>query len=228
MGLKHDRQQMAQFLFFHKMRLRARISLVSKTRRIKLFQELCIEAQACVRCPAMTERTAVLSELNGTIQPKVFFIAEAPGRQGADRTRKPFYGDKSGENFERLLASIKLTRDQIFITNAVMCSPRSATDANRKPTKSEMKNCSDFLRRQIELINPKVIATLGAVALDAIKLVEPHEFSLRNVGEVLPWNKRALVPLFHPSPQVLASHRRMNQQLEDFEILRSVLRTSPE
>ncbi len=176
----------------------------------------------------MTERTAVLSELNGTIQPKVFFIAEAPGRQGADRTRKPFYGDKSGENFERLLASIKLTRDQIFITNAVMCSPRSATDANRKPTKSEMKNCSDFLRRQIELINPKVIATLGAVALDAIKLVEPHEFSLRNVGEVLPWNKRALVPLFHPSPQVLASHRRMNQQLEDFEILRSVLRTSPE
>src|SRR6266498_692380 len=92
------------------------------------------------------------------------FIAEAPGRNGADRTRIPFHGDTSGRNFESLLASIELTRDEIFITNAVLCSPRKPSGANDKPARSEIRNCSDFLRRQIELINPPVVATLGAVA----------------------------------------------------------------
>jgi uracil-DNA glycosylase family 4 len=192
----------------------------------KVFRKLCAEAHACVVCPDLAKRKAVLGPLNGSINPKVLFIAEAPGRQGADRTRRPFYGDKSGENFDRLLDSIKLSREQIFITNAVMCSPRTATDANRKPTKSEMKNCSNFLRRQIELINPRLIATLGSVALEALKLVEYHQYSLKNVGEILRWNDRLLVPLFHPSPQVIASHRRIEQQLEDFKSLARALRKS--
>src|SRR4051812_17781241 len=98
-----------------------------------LFHKLCSEAQACRICPELADKTAVLSKLNGSIVPKVFFIAEAPGRQGADRTRRPFYGDKSGANFQQLLDSVGLTREEIFITNAVMCSPRTATDANRKP-----------------------------------------------------------------------------------------------
>ena len=188
------------------------------------FKKLCIEAQACKICPNLADKTAVLSGLNGSIDPKVFFIAEAPGRQGADRTRRPFYGDKSGENLQRLLDSIGLTRDKIFITNAVMCSPRTATDANRKPTKTEINNCSSFLRRQIELISPRVIATLGSVALEAIKAIEYHEFKLKtDAASVLDWYGAKLVPLYHPSPQVIASHRRMDQQLEDFEILKELL-----
>lgn len=189
-----------------------------------LFHKLCDEARACRICPDLADKTAVLSKLNGSINPKVFFIAEAPGRQGADRTRRPFYGDKSGENFQRLLESIGLTREEIFITNAVMCSPRSATDANRKPTKAEINNCSSFLRRQIELIRPAIIATLGSVALDALKAIEYHEFKLKTVAaNVLDWYEIKLVPLYHPSPQVIASHRRMDQQLDDFKVLQSVL-----
>ncbi|HEX8737019.1 MAG TPA: uracil-DNA glycosylase [Pyrinomonadaceae bacterium] len=168
----------------------------------------------------MTERTAVLSELNGSLQPKVFFLAEAPGRQGGNRTRKPFSGDKSGANFQVLLDSIQLKREEIFITNSALCNPHTATGANRKPTKTEIKNCSGFLQKTIEIINPKIIVTLGGVALEALKLIEYHQFTLRlNAAEILAWNARILLPLYHPSPQVIASHRRMNEQLADFQIL---------
>jgi len=194
------------------------------TSRQDLFRNLCAAARSCRVCPNLADKTAVLSDLNGSINPKVLFIAEAPGRQGADRTRRPFYGDKSGENFQRLLDSIDLTREEIFITNAVMCSPRTATDANRKPTKAEINNCSSFLRRQIELIQPRVIATLGSVALEALKAIEYHEFKLKtDAARILDWYRVKLVPLYHPSPQVIASHRRMDQQLEDFRALQSLL-----
>jgi uracil-DNA glycosylase family 4 len=132
----------------------------------------------------------------------LFFIAEAPGRQGADRTRVPFSGDKSGANFRVLLESIGLERKDIFVTNAVMCSPRTATDANRKPTKTEIKNCSSFLRRQIELIQPKIVVTIGGVALEALKTIAYHEFTLKtHAAKILDWNNRTLVPLYHPSPK---------------------------
>ncbi|MGB7068921.1 MAG: uracil-DNA glycosylase [Pyrinomonadaceae bacterium] len=188
--------------------------------RSLLFKALCSEARECRICPALAERTAVLSDLNGSLSPKVFFIAEAPGRQGADRTRRPFYGDRSGENFQVLLDSIGLTRDEIFITNSVMCSPRTATDANRKPTSVEIANCSMFLKRQVELIEPLVVATLGSVALEAIKSIEYHQFKLKyHAGRVLNWNGRKLVPLYHPSPQVIAAQRGLETQMRHFGAL---------
>lgn len=173
----------------------------------------------------MQDKTAVLSELNGNLNPKVFFIAEAPGRQGADRTRKPFSGDKSGANFQILLDSIGLKREEIFITNAVLCSPRSATGANRKPHRAEIKNCSDFLRRTINLINPKIIATIGGVSLEALKAIEKHEFTLKtDVAKILNWNGRILVPLYHPSPQVIITVRNLKQQIRDFQVLQKAIK----
>lgn len=184
------------------------------------FHKLCREAQNCRKCPDLTERTAVLSELNGNLQPKVFFLAEAPGRQGGNRTRKPFSGDKSGANFQVLLDSIGLKREEIFITNSALCNPHTLTGANRKPTRAEIKNCSAFLRKTIEIINPKIIVTLGTVALEALKMIEYHQFTLKlEAAKILDWNGRILLPLYHPSPQVIASHRRMHEQLADFKIL---------
>lgn len=163
---------------------------------------------------------AVLGPLNGSIHPRLMFIGEAPGRQGADRTRIPFHGDKSGEHFEALLASIQLTRPEIFITSSVLCSPRKPSGANDRPKKAEIRNCSGFLRRQIELLNPPVIATLGAVALEALKLIEPHNFELRHhAAEILQWNGRLLVPLYHPSPQVIITVRTLDQQKQDYKTL---------
>ncbi|MCW5957345.1 MAG: uracil-DNA glycosylase [Pyrinomonadaceae bacterium] len=172
----------------------------------------------------MADKTAVLSDLNGTLHPKVMFIAEAPGRQGADRTRRPFYGDNSGKNFQTLLDSIGLRREEIFITNAVMCSPRTVTDANRKPTRIEIKNCSSYLKRTIELIDPLVIATLGSVALDAIKAVEPHDLKLKDdAGLPVGWCGRRLIPLYHPSPQVIAAQRGLDLQLRHFKTLSELI-----
>src|ERR1051325_2165993 len=97
----------------------------------KEFARLIAEAAACVRCPGMCERAAVLSELNGSVYSGVMFIGEAPGRKGADRTHVPFSGDQSGRNFDRFLASVGLARAEVFITSAALCNPRTATGANR-------------------------------------------------------------------------------------------------
>ncbi len=192
--------------------------------KLKKFLSLCVEAEVCQICPDLADKKAVLSELNGNINPKVLFIAEAPGRQGADRTRRPFYGDKSGETFQKFLDSIDLKRDDIFITNSVMCSPRKESGANRNPKKSEIKNCSVFLKKQLDLIKPKVIVTLGSVALEALKIIEYHQISLKSdIGKVFDWNGLKLVPLYHPSPQVIASHRRFAEQLEDFQVLKEAI-----
>jgi DNA polymerase len=202
--------------------------MIDRQFRDQLFDRLADEAATCVICERMRERKAVLSRLNGALTPRVMFIAEAPGRNGADRTRIPFHGDTSGRNFESLLASIELTRDEIFITNAVLCSPRKPSGANDKPTRSETRNCSAFLRRQIELINPPVVATLGAVALDALKLIEAHDYQLREAtARIMRWNGRLLVPLYHPSPQVIITVRTLEEQKRDFRsILRAIKRST--
>lgn len=191
-----------------------------KNSRTKLFQELSAEAAECTRCPAMCGRSAVLSELNGSPEARIMFIGEAPGRKGADRTRVPFSGDQSGTNFDRFLSSIELTRKEIFITSAALCNPRAESGANRKPTQKELANCSIFLQRTIDLVDPRVIVTLGSVALESLKRIQSHDLSLKSsAAQIHSWNNRVLVPIYHPSPQVLASHRREAEQLKDYQVV---------
>ena len=166
----------------------------------------------------------MLSELNGSPEAPVMFIGEAPGRKGADRTRIPFSGDQSGANFDRFLNSIELTRKEIFITSAALCNPRSESGANRKPTQKELKNCSSFLRRTIEVVDPRVIVTLGSVALAALKRIQYHELNLKESASLMhSWKDRVLVPIYHPSPQVLASHRREAEQLQDYQVVQKAI-----
>jgi len=192
-----------------------------------LFEQLVEEASSCTRCPAMCGRSAVLSKLNGSPSARIMFIGEAPGRKGADRTRVPFSGDQSGANLDRFLRSIDLRREQIFITSAALCNPRTESGANRKPTQKELSNCSDFLQRTIALIDPKVIVTLGSVALEALKRIQYHELNLKDsAAQIHSWQERTLVPIYHPSPQVLASHRREAQQLLDYQVVAQAIRSS--
>jgi uracil-DNA glycosylase len=191
------------------------------------FAKLAAEAAGCCRCPGMCEQAAVFSELNGPVDAKVMFIGEAPGRKGADRTRVPFSGDLSGKNFDRFISSIGLSRNQIFITSAALCNPRSASGANRRPTTREIANCSEFLRPTIALINPKVVVTLGGVALEALKLVHYHDLNLKqDAAKIHRWEKRLLVPLYHPSPQVLITSRKEAAQLQDYKSVARAIRLS--
>ncbi len=174
----------------------------------------------------MCDRSAVLSERNGCVTARIMFIGEAPGRKGADQTRVPFSGDQSGKNFDRFLASINLRRQDIFITSAALCNPRTETGANRKPSKLELNNCSEFLHRTFALINPAIVITLGSVALEAIRTIQPHGLSLKvSAAQIHHWNDRVLVPIYHPSPQVLASHRREPAQLADYQVIARALRS---
>jgi uracil-DNA glycosylase family 4 len=193
------------------------MSRIETSRRLT---HLIAEAADCKRCPAMCERAAVLSPLNGPASARIIFIGEAPGRKGADQTRIPFSGDQSGKNFDRFLASIGLSRENIFITSAALCNPRTESGINRKPSKIEVGNCSYFLRQIFEIVDPQVVVTLGSVALDALKAIETHDLRLKDsAAQIHHWNRRLLVPIYHPSPQVLASHRREAQQLSDYMVV---------
>ena len=72
----------------------------------------------------------------------------------------------------------------------------------------------------MDLVDPAVVVTLGSVALDALKLISQHDLRLReSAGKIHSWEGRVLVPIYHPSPQVLASHRREKEQLEDYQVV---------
>jgi uracil-DNA glycosylase family 4 len=83
-----------------------------------------------------------------------------------------------------------------------------------------MNNCASYLEKTINLIDSPIIVTLGTVALEALKKIEMHDLKIKeNVANVIIWNKRRLIPLYHPSPQVIASHRNMEQQFADYKFL---------
>ena len=129
-------------------------------------------------------------------------------------------GDATGRAFETLLVSTGLTREEVFITNAVLCNPHTATGANRPPTQREVRACGGFLRRTIDLLNPPVVVTLGGKALAAFNLIESHQITLSaGVARPVDWYGRILVPLYHPGPQVLISRRSLEQQKEDWQAI---------
>ncbi len=174
----------------------------------------------CRLCPRLSTRSKILSKNNGNIYSKVMFVAEAPGRRGADRTGIPLCGDVSGNNFQKLLDSIGWGRDDIFITNAVLCNPRDDGGKNDTPQRQELANCSLFLRILIEIVDPECIVTLGQRALDSLKIIAPHTINLgENVRQVIPWCKTRVIPLYHTSPRAMI-RRGFYQQLEDFYFLK--------
>ena len=164
----------------------------------------------------MCHRNKVLSELNGSINSKVLFVAEAPGRLGADRTRIPLNGDKTGDNFESLLGNIGWKREAVFITNAILCNPRNEEGNNVTPKKAEIFNCSKYLEMTINLVRPEVVVSLGRVALNALDLIAPNYCNLQeNVATPVNWNGIVLFPLYHPGPRALI-HRSIIKQRADF------------
>lgn len=181
------------------------------------FECLTQQAAECTTCPNMVGQSAVLGPANGSIDSDILFVAEAPGRFGAGRTGIPFSGDKSGDNFEALIAHIGLTRRDIFITNAVLCNPLENGN-NRKPTTQEVNNCSSFLEKTLELVQPRVVVTLGGVGLDAINLLLGTRYKLAEViGKPQKTKNFILLALYHPSPRVTNWKRPLSAQKRDFK-----------
>lgn len=180
-------------------------------------------AQACRRCQRMEGRTRALGAGNGPLDARVLFVAEAPGRLGADRTGVPLSGDQTGRNFNALLAAAGIERASVFVTNAALCNPRKPDGRNDRPHVGEIRNCSPFLRTLVDLLDPPWVVSLGRAALDALAMIETHDRVLaRDVGTATPWYGRRLVPLYHPGPRALI-HRTFAQQSADYASLAELL-----
>lgn len=192
--------------------------------RQRSFDDLIRDVQACNKCPRMCDSARVLNRGAGPLTAPIMFVGEAPGRLGADASEIPFHGDKSGHNFESLLATAGLDRYRTFVTNAALCNPRDEHGNNATPSPSELKNCSEHLKRQIDLVNPEVIVTLGAKALEAMNNIDPHGLKLASsVRKAVWWYGRQLVPLYHPGQRAMI-HRSFATQLSDYYFVAELLR----
>ena len=197
-----------------------------KTNQTKIndFENLILKVRNCKACERMCHRKKVLSENNGNIHSKVLFIAEAPGRLGAEQTNTPLYGDKTGDNFEMFLQSIGWKREDIFITNAILCNPQNINGNNTTPTDDEILNCSGYLKETLDVVNPDLIVTLGSMALFAVKKIHSHSCKLKdNVAEIQSWNNLYLFPMYHPSPKSINLNRNLVKQLADYKKLSSII-----
>ena len=148
------------------------------------------DIEQCRRCPLYRTRThAVVSD--GTPHAKLVFVGEAPGRD-EDLQGKPFVG-AAGQLLTKMIEAMGLTRGEVYICNVLKDRP----PANRTPLPEEVDACLPFLETQLDIIRPKVICVLGAVAAKA--LLGPHVAITKIRGEVRDYHGILLVPTFHPA-----------------------------
>jgi uracil-DNA glycosylase len=142
------------------------------------------------------------------------FIGEAPGKN-EDLKGEPFVG-AAGKLLDELLASIGIARGEVYIANMVKCRP----PGNRDPEPIELETCNPFLARQIELIAPDVIATLGRFAAHYVLGVTTPITALR--GKLYHRDGRNVVPVFHPAAALYDGSKR-DVLFDDFQRLRVVM-----
>ena len=165
----------------------------------------------------------VLGPESGSADSRCLVIAEAPGPRGAAQTGVPLRGDRTGDTFDQLLAEADIRRRDLFISNAVLCAPLDAEGAGRSPFKSEIETCTHFFRSLVACLDPAIVVTLGATALESADRIEPHGLMLRwDAGDIKRWYGRFLLPLYHPGPRSTIL-RPWSQQRRDFALLASLL-----
>jgi len=164
---------------------------MSKNLNPLTIEEVAKECRNCKKCPLYLSRTKVVPG-EGNAKSKVMFIGEAPGEE-EDLKGKPFVG-KAGQLLTKILQSVDIKREDIFITNMLKCRP----PGNRNPSKSEIETCFPYLETQIALINPKIIVTLGNVPTQY--LLETIQGITKIRGEWFDWlGGIKILPMFHPS-----------------------------
>lgn len=155
------------------------------------WEPLTQEMLSCTRCRLCEQRTNVVVG-EGDVNTTVMFIGEGPGEQ-EDVTGRPFVG-RAGQLLDKILEAAHIPRESVYITNMVKCRP----PGNRNPQKDETDECWPFVSRQIALIKPKVIVSLGNV---------PTQFFLKTTtgitktrGQFYPWKDGIeIFPMYHPS-----------------------------
>lgn len=166
----------------------------SQERREALKRIYLEEAKDCTRCPLHQSRTNVVFGA-GDADADLMFVGEAPGRT-EDEMGLPFVG-QAGKLLDRLLGEIGLERGNVFIANVLKCQP----PGNRDPQPAEIEACRDYLERQVELIEPRVIATLGNFSTKLLRGDPTGITRLHGQAEERTIGARTirLFPLYHPA-----------------------------
>jgi DNA polymerase len=167
----------------------------SATERREELKAVFHAASGCTRCPQLAETRTQVVFGAGNADADLLFVGEAPGRN-EDEQGVPFVG-AAGKLLEQLLGDIGLTRDDVFIANTLKCRP----PGNRDPLPQEIANCQEWLYRQLELIQPKVVCTLGNFSTKLLREDTTGITRLHGRPEVRVIGPRAvrLVPLYHPA-----------------------------
>ncbi len=173
------------------------------------LNELYAPYQKCMQCPlgGMGRANVVFGE--GNPDANLMFIGEAPGRD-EDLQGRPFIG-RSGQLLTKIMKSIGIKREEVFITNIVKCRP----PGNRKPLANESGTCKNLLLfNQIKIIHPIVICTLGAASLEGL-LEEPVKIT-KIRGKELIFEKTKLIPTLHPA-YILRNPKALKDLTSDIE-----------
>lgn len=167
--------------------------VATRSRRGQLV-EVYREAAECTRCPLAKTRTKVVFG-SGNADADLMFVGEAPGAE-EDRQGLPFVG-RAGALLTELLGDIGLSRDEVWITNVLRCRP----PGNRDPQPLEIESCESYTNAQIQLIQPRVVATLGNFATRLLTGARTPISRVRGTPQVhtLAGRPVFLMPLFHPA-----------------------------
>ena len=171
------------------------------------WEKLKSECLNCRRCPLCETRNNVVFGV-GPENAEVLFIGEAPGEQ-EDLKGEPFVG-RGGKLLDDMLELIDLDRTKIYIANMVKCRPPK----NRDPLETEQMACAEWLRRQIDLLQPKIIVCLGRIS--AMKFIKPDFRITKEHGQWFEMDGRRVMALYHPA----ALLRDPNKRPETFDDLK--------
>ena len=169
--------------------------------------QLCEEIAACQECELAKYRTKVVPG-EGAEDADLLFIGEAPGWH-EDQQGRPFVGP-AGQFLDQLLASIGLRREEVYIANVIKCRPPQ----NRDPLPTEIEACRKWLDRQIEIIHPKMIVTLGRYSLARYF---PHESIGKIHGKARKLGAVIYYPMYHPAA---ALHQGSLRRLIEADMLK--------
>ncbi|MCR4306797.1 MAG: uracil-DNA glycosylase [Candidatus Yonathbacteria bacterium] len=195
---------------------------VSKHNTDSSLLDIANEIRSCEKCPLFLGRLhAVPGE--GSAESGIVFIGEGPGKE-EDKRGKPFVG-AAGKLLDEMLAEIGLKRDSIFITNIVKCRP----PGNRDPEPDEVRVCTEsYLWRQLEIINPKILITLGRHAMHRfipadkkISVVHGKLFRLKSPTSGKTFN---VLPQYHPAAALYNGGMR-GILMKDFKKIPRILKT---
>lgn len=178
-----------------------------------MWDKIYEECKSCTACELHKTRTNCVFG-TGSKSADLLFVGEAPG-ENEDLTGTPFVG-RAGKLLDQFLYAVDIPRESVYIANILKCRPPK----NRDPLPAEEDACMDFLRRQVKLINPKIIVCLGRIS--AMRLIKPDYKISREHGEWVQKGNFLITAVYHPAA-LLRDPRRKEEMLEDMKKIKEKL-----